>query len=335
MSRTNAQINFSRNSYLFTMKQVSVLEVFLTICHVFCIFRNKTKIYNNGNNIKFVRANTMCYVLRIIVFLSIISISMYFVCALKDFATLEATVFTFCSAFTVLIIIQLYMDSIINQQSIEKYLRKLFQTNFKIVALHRLENDVVMSPKTKLNTAIFSIAILGLYMFLIYSFQFDLLTGIIYNIGYTTPKFIITANTMIFVNCLIILYHNFQMLCRYTSSTNELEKIVESVDIYCKLIRLSTEINGCFGYQNLTIVAYYVIWNAYKMYDLVIVLLQNQITYENIQIIHFTSSWVSTNTLILFLICVVCQCVKEESKKFKQKLWHLATIMDNKVLKFS
>lgn len=312
------------------MKHVSVLELFLNICNVFCIFRNKIKICKNENNIKFIRTNTACYILKIVVFLSIISISMYFVCALKDFTILEAHVFAFCSLFTILVIVQLYIGSVTNEANIQKYVKKLFQTSYKIEKLRQYK-EVAESVTPTLNAFTVSVAILGIYMFLTYSIQYDFLTGVIYNIGYTTPKVIIMANTMIFVNCLIMLYHNFQMLNQNITPQSCLKQIVESVDIYCELARLSTEINRCFGYQNLTIVAYYLMWVAYEAYHLVLVFLKSRTSYTDIKLIQFSSSWVITNMFIVFLMCIVCQNVKTESKSFKHKLWHLATFVDSRV----
>lgn len=308
------------------MKLLSIVVLFLNFCHIFCIFRNKPEICNEESNIKFIRAYTTCYVLKAVALLNVFSIGMYCVCAARDYSVLNVHIFIICSFVTIVVMIQSYIYSVTSEATIQKCLRKLFQVYFKIEKLQTVK-AIVLLDKT-LNVTIFSVPILGVYILFIYFFYFDFLTGTMYNIGYTLPKIILIANTMIFVNCLIILRHNFQILNRHISSKHSLKQIIEGVNIYCKLTRLSAEINQCFGYQNLMIIAYYVMWVAFETYHLVLVFLQSRISHSDIKLMQFSFSWIVINMAIIFVMCTICQNVQQESKSLKQKLWHLATFMD-------
>lgn len=314
------------------MKHIVKLVLFLNICHVFCIFRDKSKVCDK-NYIQFTSTNSLWYFLKILMLLTTFATNAYFVCALKNFALLNACVFAVCSLITVLVTLKINVCSVVKRAQIQKYLLKLCRATRKIEALMQ-QLQLVTYVDTFLSATIYFVAILGIYLLSTYAFHYDLLTGIIYNLGYTIPKMVIIINTMLFINYVTVLKYSFQMLNRHLSSINNIEEIAASVDIYCKLARLGSEMDQFFGYQNLTTVGYYVTWIIYEMYHIVLVVFfQSHLSRADIKLIQFSLSWIITNVFVIILLFIICQSLRNESELFKQRLWHLATFTGTKVSK--
>lgn len=269
----------------------------------------------SGEKLK-LTCNLIAYCIKVLILTGSFLLCQYIICVERTVdLSLQEIVFNTCSFYTSFVLFFLNINNFKIRKSLQKGFLKYENTAEEIskITVDRITRDPYINQIIVIEILYLSIS--WAYMFIIYYYFYDFVTGTLFLVGFTLPKFLVTSFN--FIHYTLLLKEQYYAINNHIKNQllneNDLKRLA---DVYFKLGRLTKKINNLHGYQNLIILTKYYVWIVFEMYHFFLLASQENIPWSDVKLMIFGFTWSATQLIAAGSLLTISGVSKQEADKF-------------------